>query len=169
MKPNKIVLWLACILALVTCCLCFAACGDGKSNDYPVEGVWHAVAAGCEENTFTFGGQTTKIIDNYKVDFYFDFRADGSVMKKNIMSINNYIIHTDNEEWNIFNVTWSVKGNVLTLSSGRQFVIVDDEFDDTFPAKDILLRYKKAAATDDDTNGKTTTDASNLQQSLQTL
>ncbi len=155
MKRKKILLVLTLVIAIVLGSLCFVACGDDEDDDnYPVEGIWHAVAAWQNETKFTLGGQTTKIIDNYKVDFYFDFRADGSVLKKSVAYINDHILHTDNEEWNIFNVTWSVKGNVITLSSGKKFVIVDDEFDDVFPAQNILLRYKKEAATDDETSAQ---------------
>lgn len=148
MKRKKILLFLALAIVIACGCLSFVACGKDKDN-YPVEGVWHAVAAWQEESTFTFGGYTSRIIDNYKIDLYFDFRADGSILKKSVASINDHVMHTDNEEWNIFNLTWSVKGNVITLSSGKQFVIVDDEFDDIFPAKNILLRYKKEATEND--------------------
>ncbi len=162
MKQKKILLVLTVVVAIAFGCLCFVGCGDDEENNYPVAGIWHAVATWQEESTFTLGGQTTVIIENYKVDFYFDFRPDGSILKKNIVSINDHIMHTDNEEWNIFNLTWSVKGNVITLSSGRQYVIVDDEFDDTFPAKNILLRYKKESS-EDDQNSETSKNASILQ------
>lgn len=152
MKQKKKLLIPALTIVMAVSCLCFAACGkDDVDDNYPVAGVWHAVATWREDNTFTLGGQNYRIIDDYQVDFYFDFRPDGSVMKKSIIRVNNSIMHTDNEEWNILNVTWSVKGNVITLSSGIKFVIVDDEFDDTFPAKNILLRYKKEETPEDDT------------------
>ena len=164
MKQKKFLLVLILVIAIAFGSLCFVACGDDEEdNNYPVVGVWHAVATWQEDNTFTLGGQTHRIIDNYKVDFYFDFREDGSILKKNIVTVNDYVMHTDNEEWNIFNVTWSVKGNVITLSSGKQFVIVDNEFDDTFPAQNILLRYKKESATEDDAENAANSNASNLQ------
>ena len=156
MKGKKILSVVTTVVVIVLGILCCVACidDDEKENNYDVEGIWHAVAAWQEEKTFTLLGKTTTIIDDYKVDFYFDFRADGSVLKKSVAYINDHILHTDNEEWNIFNVTWSVKGNVITLSSGKKFVIVDDEFDDVFPAQNILLRYKKEAATDDETSAQ---------------
>lgn len=152
MKQRKVLLSLTLAVAIAFGCLCFAACGGEKEDNYPVAGIWHAVAAWKEDTTITLGGMTSRIIDKYNVDFYFDFREDGSILKKSIVTVNNYVMHTDNEEWNIFNVTWSVKGNVITLSSGKQFVIVDDEFDDVFPAKNILLRYKKEAAEESEEN-----------------
>lgn len=161
MLQKKILLFLTLLIAIVFGCGCFVACVDDADNNYPIVGVWHAVATWREEQTFTLGGYTSKIIDNYKVDFYFDFREDGAVMKKSVIAINDRVMHTDNEEWNSLNLTWSIKGNILTLSSGKQYVIVDDEFDDVFPAKNILLRYKKESATESDvaTNG-----AINIQQ-----
>ena len=170
MKRKKILLVLTLVIAIVLGSLCFVACGDDEDdNNYPVEGIWHAIATWREDNTITLLGQTHRIIEDYKVDFYFDFRADGSVMKKSVISINDRILHTDNEEWNILNVTWSVKGNVLTLSSGRKFVIVDDEFDDTFQPRNILLRYKKEAATEDEAKDIANNCAVKMQQSLPTV
>ena len=150
MKQKKILLFLTLGVVIVLGCLCFVACGDDEEDCYPVEGIWHAIVVWQQTNKFTLGGQTYQITDNYQIDFYFDFRPDGSILKKAVTTINDHIMHTDNEEWNIFNATWSVKGNVITLSSGRQFAIVDDEFDDTFPAQNILLRYKKEVTTEED-------------------
>ena len=150
MKQKRITLLLALTVMSVFVCLCFVACGDDAKNDYPVAGVWHAIAAWREESSFTFGGQVFQMADDYQIDFYFDFRPDGSVLKKSIITIGDYVMHTDNENWNILNVTWSVKNNVITLSSGKQFVIVDDEFDDVLVSKNILLRYKKEGESSQD-------------------
>ncbi len=156
MKQKKFVLYPVLAIALVLACLGLGGCVDDEPDEpanYPVAGIWHAVAAWQEENNVKLGGYTYHIVNDYQIDFYFDFREDGAILKKTISHMNGNLVPTDNDEWNIFNETWTVKGNVLTLSSGKRYVIVDDEFDDVFPSKNILLRYKKQAPAVDNDQG----------------
>ncbi len=49
----------------------------------------------------------------------------------------------DFTDWVILNITWTVSGNVITLSSGKQYVIVDDQFDDMYTGNKILHYIKE--------------------------
>ena len=110
---------------------------EEKENNYPVTGIWHAQATWREDNPYNYGG------DKYKLDIWFDFREDGTLKSKHTISLNGYVFNDSYSDWVIVNLTWSVKGNIITLSSGKQFVIVDDEFNDIYPDPKMILHYKK--------------------------
>lgn len=120
----------------------FTACNSASINqdseetksDYPVVGIWHAQSTWHENNPYNYGG------DTYRLDIWFDFKADGTARNKYTLTYNGYTVQ--NSDWFIANGTWSVKGNVITLSNGKQFVIVDDEFNDIYNSN-IILHFKK--------------------------
>lgn len=129
-------------LLIVIIASTFVACTDEPKeteNNYPVVGIWHAQATWHEDNPYNYGG------DTYKLDIWFDFREDGTLRNRRTLSLNGYTFNDSYSDWIIVNVTWSVKGNVITLSSGKQYVIVDDEFNDTYPNQ-IILHYKKESS-----------------------
>lgn len=118
----------------------FIACNDVSEeteNNYPVVGVWHAQATWHEDTPYNYGGYT------YKLNNWFDFREDGTLKNKRTLSLNGHTFNDHYSDWTIVNATWSVKGNVITLSSGKQYVIIDDEFNDTYPNPQIVLHYQK--------------------------
>ena len=118
----------------------FAACTtntEEPENNYPVVGIWHAQATWHEDNPYNYGG------DTYKLDIWFDFREDGTLRNKRTLSLNGYTFNDSLSDWTIINLTWTVKDNIITLSSGKQYVIIDDEFNDTYPNPQMILRYKK--------------------------
>ena len=127
-------------LLIIMIIFSFTGCTDEpeeKEENYPVVGIWHAQATWHEDNPYNYGG------DTYKLDIWFDFREDGTLKNKHTLSLNGYTFNDSYSDWVIVNVTWSVKGNVITLSSGKQYVIVADEFNDTYPNPKMILRYQK--------------------------
>jgi lipoprotein len=139
-KIKNITLAIVVILVAILSSTALVACTDNEEetkNNYPVVGIWHATATWHEDNPYNYGG------DTYKLDVYFDFREDGTLKNKRTLSLNGYSFNDSYSDWVIVNVTWSVKDNVITLSSGKQFVIVDDEFNDTYPNPKMILHYKK--------------------------
>ncbi len=128
------------ILIAVISSIALIACTNNEEeteNNYPVAGIWHAQATWHEDNPYNYGG------DTYKLDIWFDFREDGTLKNKRTLSLNGHSFNDSYSDWVIVNVTWSVKGNVITLSSGKQYVIVDDEFNDTYSNPKMILHYKK--------------------------
>lgn len=110
--------------------------------DYPVIGIWHASTSWHEITQSTILGQIHEFDDFYQLDVYFDFREDGTLLNKRTLSMNGIDWEDDLTDWTIVNLTWTVSKNVITLSSGKQYVIVDDQFDDLYPGN-IILHYKK--------------------------
>lgn len=139
-KFKKPILTFIVVLLVVMIASSFVACTDDPEetdDNYPVVGIWHAQATWHEDNPYNYGG------DTYKLDIWFDFREDGTLKNKRTLSLNGYSFNDSYSDWVIVNVTWSVKGNVISLSSGKQYVIVDDEFNDTYPNPQMILHYKK--------------------------
>lgn len=139
-KSRKVVFSFIATLLIVIIASSFIACTDDTEeteNNYSVVGVWHAQATWHEDNPYNYGG------DTYKLDIWFDFREDGTLKNKRTLSLNGYTFNDSYSDWVIVNATWSVKENVITLSSGKQYVIVDDEFNDTYPNPKMILHYKK--------------------------
>lgn len=139
-KSRKVVFPFFATLLIVIIASFFVACTDDTEetrNNYPVVGIWHAQATWHEDNPYNYGG------DTYKLDIWFDFREDGALGTKRTLSLNGYTFNYSYSDWFIVNVTWSVKENVITLSSGKQYVIVDDEFNDIYSDPKMILHYKK--------------------------
>ena len=113
-----------------------------ETVDYLVVGIWHASTSWHEITQSTILGQVHEFDDLYQLDVYFDFREDGTLLNKRTLSMNGIDWEDDLTDWTIVNLTWTVSKNVITLSSGKQFVIVDDQFDDLYPGN-IILHYKK--------------------------
>ena len=137
-KSKKVVFSFIGTLLILLIASFFVACGDDveeTENNYPVVGIWHAQATWREDNPYNYGG------DICKLDIWFDFREDGTLKNKLILLVNGYTL--SDTDWIIANLTWSVKDNVITLSNGKQFVIVDDEFNDIYPDPKMILHYKK--------------------------
>ena len=141
-KVKKAILIFTAILIVITA-VCSVACTDDIDNtektkdDYDVAGIWHAQATWHEDSPYNYNGYT------FKLDIWFDFKQDGTLKTKRTLSINGYSFEDSLSDWTIVNATWSVEGNVIKLSSGKQFVIVDDEFNDTYPDPQMILRYRK--------------------------
>ena len=134
-KTKKIILSLLLTITIIFIALIFVACP--KDNSYPVVGVWHATASWHEDSPYNYKGY------NYVLDVYLEFREDGTIRNKRTLSVNGNMISDDFSDWVIVNATWSVTDNIITLSSGKKYVIVDDEFNDTYPNPQIILHYKK--------------------------
>ncbi len=133
----KIFIGLICVILYTSF---FVGCSpntEEPENNYPVAGIWHAQATWHEDNPYNYGG------DTYKLDIWFDFREDGTLRNKRTLSLNGYTFSDSLSDWTIINLTWTVKDNIITLSSGKQYVIIEDEFNDTYPNPQMILRYKK--------------------------
>lgn len=128
------------VLLFITIIGPFIACTkvsvEQKMN-YDVVGVWYAQATWHEDNPYNYGG------DTYTLEIWFDFREDGTLRSKRTLSLNGYQFEDDYSNWVIVNLTWSVDKNIITLSSGKQYVIVDDEFNDTYTNPQMILHYRK--------------------------
>ena len=133
-KKTVVPVFLLIIISLST--LIFVACPK-REDDYPVAGIWHAHATWHEDSPFNYGG------DNYVLDIYFEFREDGTLRNKRTLTVNDYELKDDFSDWVILNLTWTVNGNIITLSSGKTYVIVDNQFDDTYANPQLILHYKK--------------------------
>ena len=57
------------------------------------------------------------------------------------LELNNYQL--SDSGWITLNLTWNVEGNVIKLSSGKQFVIADDCFNDIYPNPEMVLYFYK--------------------------
>lgn len=139
-KRKSIVKIFIELISLILFTSFFVACSNNTEeteNNYPVAGIWHAQATWHEDNPYNYGG------DTYKLDIWFDFREDGTLRNKRTLSLNGYTFNDSLSDWTIINLTWTVKNNIITLSSGKQYVIIDDEFNDTYPNPQMILRYKK--------------------------
>ena len=134
-KTKKITFTLLLIILIMFVTLIFVACP--KSNDYNVVGIWHARASWHEDSPYNYNGY------NYVLDVYIEFREDGTIRNKRTLSVNGNMLSDDFSDWVIVNATWSITDNIITLSSGKKYVIVDDEFNDTYPNPQIILHYKK--------------------------
>lgn len=139
-KRNQMNILILIILMIAIFCI-LVGCGDkpavSNQDDYPVVGIWHANYSWHEDSSFNYGGNT------YILDVYFDFREDGTLLTKRTLTLNGYSLGDTYNDWVIVNLTWTVKDNVITLSSGKTFVIVDDEFNDMYTNPQVVLRYKK--------------------------
>ena len=134
-KIKKITMSLLLTVAIIFTTLILVACP--QNNNYPVVGVWHATASWHEESPYNYNGY------DYVLDVYIEFRDDGTIRNKRTLSINGNMLSDEFSDWVIVNATWSVSENVITLSSGKKYVIIDDEFNDTYPNPQIILHYKK--------------------------
>lgn len=134
---RKFVISVSLFILLLTT-VAFSACGaNSETKNYPVEGVWHAHATWHKDTPYNYGGY------NYTLDLYYDFRSDGMFKYKMLLILNDNIEIT-NTDWCIANITWTVEGNVIKFSNGKkQYVIVDDQFDDEFPNPRMTVHYKK--------------------------
>ena len=139
-KMKKFLHVLAVVLIFVTVGSLFVSCGTdntsqiGTDNDYPVEGIWHAHINWEKDWGYN-------ITYTYDVDMYYNFIEGGVVKLKMIFKQNGTALNDD--EWAIANYTWSVECNTIYLSSGAQFVIFDDEFNDIYPDPKLVLHYRK--------------------------
>ena len=137
-RTNKLTQILLLVLTILVLLLVLAACP--KNDDYPVVGIWHAHASWHEDNPYNYNG------DNYELDIYFEFREDGTLRNKRTLTWNGIELGDDFSDWVIVNLTWTVSGNTITLSSGKTYVIIDDEFNDTYTNPKLILHYKKESA-----------------------
>lgn len=130
-KIVKVVVGIIVLLLM----FCFVACEQPVEN-YDVVGTWKAEASWHENNPYNYGG------DNYKLTVLWEFRSDNTMKIKQTIILNNNITVVDTG-WVIFNGTYSVKGNTIVLSTGKEYVIVDDVFNDIFPDPKMVLTYSK--------------------------
>ncbi len=136
---KKFIINVSIFILLLLTTVAFTACSkkDAEPKNYPVEGIWHAHATWHRDNPYNYGG------DNYTLDLYYDFHSDGTFKYKALLILNDNIEIT-NTDWCIANITWTVEGNVIKFSNGKkQYVIVDDQFDDEFPNPRMTVHYKK--------------------------
>lgn len=115
---------------------------EGIAN-YPVVGIWHASTSWHEITQYTILGKIHEVDDLYQLDVYFDFREDGTLLNKRTLSMNGIDWEDDLTDWTIMNLTWTVAENIITLSNGKQYVIVDNQFDDLYPGNKILHYIKE--------------------------
>ena len=120
--------------------LSFGACNKQKEEteeaDYPVVGLWHAHEEWLDEDPYgRYDG------DYVTLDVYYEFFEDGTLRNRLSSTLNGRTL--SDTGWVIFNGSWSVEKNVITLSSGRQFVIIDDEFNDIYPKPKMTLHFFK--------------------------
>ena len=133
-KSKRFVMLMACTIILMLM-LSFVSCESPVEN-YDVTGTWVAEATWHEDNPYNYGG------DNYKLTILWEFKSDNTMRIKQTIKLNNNITVVDTG-WIIFNGTYSVKGNTIVLSTGKEYVIVDDVFNDIFPDPKLVLTYSK--------------------------
>ena len=136
---KQVVLPILLIILIALSTTIFVACPKQEDN-YPVAGIWHARATWHEDSPMNYGGY------NYVLDIYFEFREDGTIRNKRNLKMNDFEVKDDFSDWVILNLTWTVSANTITLSSGKTYVIVDDQFDDIYGSTQIILHYKKESA-----------------------
>lgn len=127
------------LLVLVFACIT-VGCDNADEEtpavqNYPVQGTWRAEVTWHEENPYNYGG------DTYVLEMLFDFLEQGVVKNRMTLQLNNYTL--SDSGWITLNLTWQVEGNVITLSSGKQFVIYDDCFNDIYPNPRMILYFYK--------------------------
>ena len=145
-KMKKVRKWFLSILFIfILGMVMLSACSGNErqeGTDYPVVGIWHASASWHEITQSTILGQIHEFDDVYQLDVYFDFREDGTLLNKRRLSMNGIDWEDDLTDWTIVNLTWTVSKNVIKLSNGKHYVIVDNQFDDLYPGN-IILHYIK--------------------------
>ena len=127
------------VAVLLSCGAILLGCDTDKEkqdDNYPVAGIWHAGYVWHEDNPYNYGG------DTYRIDIWMEFRDDSTMKIKQMMKLNGHIMN-DNSDWIILNMTWTVNKNIITLSSGKQYVIIDDTFNDTYPGLGTVLHCTK--------------------------
>lgn len=136
MKKKLITFGLS-ILILLCLTAVMSACGDDKkeSSDYNVTGIWHARETWHEDSPYNYGGY------NFELNVWFEFCEGGAMRNRVSLTANDKTM--SDTGWVIFNGTWSVEGNKITLSSGKTYMIVDDEFNDTYPNPKMILHFYK--------------------------
>lgn len=65
------------------------------------------------------------------------------LLNKRTLSMNGIDWEDEYTDWVILNLKWSVSENVITLSSGKKFVINNNKFDDIYPNPQKVLHFKK--------------------------
>lgn len=147
MKKARQWLFVVVSILIFSVCMMSACAGqtgqEEEEEDYPVVGIWHASTSWHEITHSNIGGLSHDFDDLYQLDIYFDFREDGTLRNKRTLSMNGIEWKDDFTDWVILNITWTVSGNVITLSSGKQYVIVDDQFDDMYTGNKILHYIKE--------------------------
>lgn len=134
MKKKLAFIVFAFMLAVVT--LSVGACKEqDEDTNYHVAGIWHAHAEWHVDNSYNYGG------DNFTLDVYYEFNEDSTLRNRLSMTLNTRPF--SDTGWVIFNGSWEVNKNTITLSSGKQFVIIDDEFNDTYPNPKMILHFFK--------------------------
>lgn len=141
-KKGRIKNFYKCLtlaLVFITVGILFTSCGTDASQtkteyDYPVEGIWHTHANWEKE----FG---YNVISTFDLDIYFNFIKGGVVKVKTVLARNGVAMNDD--DWAIADYTWSVEGNVIFLSTGKQYIIYDDEFNDIWPDPWLVLHFRK--------------------------
>lgn len=126
------------VFAILVSVSLFMACADGaeiEAEDYQVEGIWLAEATWQVDNPYNYGG------DTYELQVYFDFQEQGVVKYRSSITYNGRL--ASDTGWVVLNMTWSVDGNVISLSGGKKFVISDDCFNDTYSNPEMVLYFYK--------------------------
>lgn len=135
-KVFTVAVFAVSVLVLLFFTSCIEAEEPGPIvQNYPVQGVWQAKATWHEENPYNYGG------DTYVLEIYYDFQEQGVVKNRMTLELNDYQL--SDSGWITLNLTWNVEGNVIKLSSGKQFVIADDCFNDIYPNPEMVLYFYK--------------------------
>ena len=102
-------------------------------DNYDVVGVWYAMNSWHQDNPYNYGG------DTYKMEAWMEFFEDGTIKDRVSMTLNGVKLSDTN--WVIANYTYDVCENEIILSSGKSYIIVNDQFDIVYD--NMVFHYKK--------------------------
>ena len=134
MRFKKLTLFFVLIISSVFFCACKKEDEEiPVVNDYDVIGVWYASYSWHQDNPYNYGG------DTYKMEAWMEFFEDGTTKDRSAMSLNG--VKLSDTDWVIAPYTYDVCENEIILSSGKSFIIVNDQFDIVY--EDMVFHYKK--------------------------
>ena len=132
---------LGLFLLTILLCFSFVACANNNSEkepenlNYDVVGIWKAEAEIHRDNPYNYGG------DTFLYEFYMEYNSDGTMRNRAIVKYNGVLMN--DTDWINANATYTVEKNTIKISTGKNFVVVNDEIHDTWSEQNITLRYKK--------------------------
>ena len=137
-KLNRITYILLSIFLMIS----LTACSNNNDHDkneksvnYSVVGIWCANVEIRRDNPYNYGG------DKYYFEFFIEFNTDGSMRNRSTTRYNGILM--SDTDWINSNSTYTVENNVIKISTGKNFVIINDEFNDYWTEQNVTLKYKK--------------------------
>lgn len=108
---------------------------NSESTNYNVVGIWKAEVEIHKDNPYNYGE------DNYYYEFFLEFNLDGTMRNRGIIKYNGRLM--SDTDWMNANATYIVENNVITISTGKSWVIINDEIHDMWTAQNLIVKYKK--------------------------